>query len=152
MELEQQIVRWHRSSAASRRLAQIPGIGPLTASALVATSGNALHFKNGRQLAAWLGLVPRQHSTGGKPMLLGISKRGDAYLRTLLIHGARSLVRVAEGKAGDAQTWLTRVIGRRHKNVAAVALANKNAGTVWALLTKGEDYQIGHRPIAPAQG
>ena len=84
-ELEEPIVRWHRESIASRRLAQIPGIGPMTASALVATVGDARQFHNARQLAAWLGLVPRQHSTGGKPMLLGISKRGDAYLRTLLI-------------------------------------------------------------------
>ena len=150
VELEQQIVRWHRASPASRRLAQVPGIGPLTASALVATVGNALHFKNARQLAAWLGLVPRQHSTGGKPMLLGISKRGDAYLRTLLIHGARSVVRVAESQVGEAQGWLTQLIGRRHKNVVAVALANKNARTVWALLTKGEDYEVGFRPTASA--
>ena len=85
-------------------------------------------------------------------MLLGISKRGDAYLRTLLIHGARSVVRVAERKAGEAQGWLTQLIGRRHKNVAAVALANKNARTVWALLSKGEDYEVGHRPVASAKG
>jgi transposase len=152
IELEGQIVRWHRASVASRRLAQVPGIGPLTVSALVASVGNALQFKNGRQLAAWLGLVPRQHSTGGKPMLLGISKRGDAYLRTLLIHGARSVVRVTAGNASEAQSWLTQLIGRRHKNVAAVALTNKNARTVWALLSKEQDYEIGHRPSAPAKG
>ena len=81
-------------------------------------------------------------------MLLGISKRGDAYLRTLLIHGARSVVRVAESKTGEAHGWLTQLIGRRHKNVAALALANKNARTVWALLTKGEDYKVGH--LSPA--
>ena len=102
-ELEAQIEAWHRENAASRKLAQIPGIGPLTASALVASVGDASSFGNARQLAAWLGLVPRQHSSGGKPMLLGISKRGDAYLRTLLIHGARSVIRVAERKAGDHQ-------------------------------------------------
>ena len=145
-ELQVQIERWHRESRASRRLAQIPGIGPLTASALVATVGDASQFNNARQLAAWLGLVPRQHSSGGKPMLLGISKRGDAYLRTLLIHGARSVIRVAEGKTGDLQCWLEKLIGRRHKNVASVALANKNARTVWALLRKGEDYQSGYQP------
>ncbi len=88
-ELEAQIQIWHRENLASQKLAQIPGIGPITASALVATIDNAKCFKNGRQLAAWMGLVPRQHSTGGKPTLLGISKRGDAYLRTLLIHGTR---------------------------------------------------------------
>ena len=97
-ELEEQIDTWHRANEASQRLAKIPGIGPLTASALSASIGNAKSFKNGRELAAWLGLVPRQHSSGGKPMLLGISKRGDAYLRTLLIHGARSAVRVAEAQ------------------------------------------------------
>ncbi len=95
-ELEQEIQCWHQENEASRRLAQIPGIGALTASALVATIGDATQFKNARQLAAWLGLVPRQHSSGGKPMLLGISKRGDSYLRTLLIHGARSVLRVTE--------------------------------------------------------
>jgi transposase len=140
-ELEEQIQRWHRENEASRRLARIPGIGPLTASALVATIGDAKQFKNARQLAAWLGLVPRQHSSGGKPMLLGISKRGDAYLRTLLIHGARSVIRIAERKAEDAQDWLVQLIGRRHKNIATVALANKNARIVWALLAQGRDYQ-----------
>lgn len=140
-ELEEQIQRWHRESEASRRLAQIPGIGPMTATALVATIGDAKQFKNARQLAAWLGLVPRQHSSGGKPMLLGISKRGDAYLRTLLIHGARSVIRVAERKVEHAQNWLMLLIGRRHKNIATVALANKNARIVWALLAQGRNYQ-----------
>jgi transposase len=129
-ELELQIQLWHREHDASRKLAQIPGIGPITASALVASIGDAKSFKSGRQLAAWLGLVPRQHSTGGKSTLLGISKRGDTYLRMLLIHGARSVIRVAEGKVGYAQSWLARLIGRRHPNIAAVALANKNARIV----------------------
>ena len=146
-ELEAQIQEWHRENEASRRLAQIPGIGPLTASALVATIGDAKSFKNARQLAAWLGLVPRQHSSGGKALLLGISKRGDAYLRTLLIHGARSVVRVVEHKA-DSPTWLTQLIGRRHKNVAAVALANKNARIVWALLAHDRHYQAKYAPVA----
>jgi transposase len=147
-ELEEQIAAWHRENEASRRLAQIPGIGPLTASALVATVGDAKGFRNARQLAAWLGLVPRQHSTGGKALLLGISKRGDSYLRTLLIHGARSVVRVAERKAGDSSTWLTQLIARRHKNVAAVALANKNARIVWALLTHDRGYEAKYAPMA----
>lgn len=146
VELEGQIQRWHRENEASRRLAQIPGIGPMTASAMVATIGDAKQFKNARQLAAWLGLVPRQHSSGGKPMLLGISKRGDAYLRTLLIHGARSVIRIAERKAEDAQNWLMQLIGRRHKNIAVVALANKNARIVWALLSQGRDYQSDYAP------
>ena len=147
-ELELQIQLWHRQHDASCKLAQIPGIGPITASALVASIGDAKSFKNGRQLAAWLGLVPRQHSSGGKSTLLGISKRGDTYLRMLLIHGARSVIRVAEGKVGYAQSWLGRLIGRRHPNVAAVALANKNARIVWALLKHERDYQPDYQPSA----
>ena len=147
-ELEVQIQTWHRESEASKKLAQIPGIGPITASALVASIGDAKSFQNARQLAAWLGLVPRQHSSGGKQMLLGISKRGDTYLRMLLIHGARAVIRVAEGKAGYADSWLARLMGRRNKNVAAVALANKNARTVWALLAHGRDYEADYKPAA----
>jgi transposase len=147
-ELELQIQLWHRQHDASCKLAQIPGIGPITASALVASIGDAKSFKNGRQLAAWLGLVPKQHSTGGKSTLLGISKRGDTYLRMLLIHGARSVIRVAERKVGYAESWLGRLIGRRHPNVAAVALANKNARIVWALLKHERDYQPDYQPSA----
>ncbi len=139
-ELEVQIQTWHRASVDSRKLAQIPGIGPISASALVASIGDGKNFKDGRQLAAWLGLVPRQHSTGGKPTLLGISKRGDCYLRTLLIHGARSVVRVAEQKADHANQWLAGLMRRRNKNVAAVALANKNARIIWAFLTQNREY------------
>lgn len=145
-ELEVQIQIWHQENDVSRKLAQIPGIGPITASALVASIGDAKSFENGRQLAAWLGLVPRQHSSGGKPTLLGISKRGDTYLRTLLIHGARAMTRVAERKVGHAESWLARLIGRRNKNVAAVALANKNARIVWALLAHERDYHRGYQP------
>jgi transposase len=147
-ELEEQIDTWHRANEASQRLAKIPGIGPLTASALSASIGNAKSFKNGRELAAWLGLVPRQHSSGGKPMLLGISKRGDAYLRTLLIHGARSAVRVAKRKSTPADRWSTGMLDRRHMNVAAVARANKNARIVWALLAHGRDYNADYKLAA----
>ncbi len=147
-ELEAQIQIWHRENLASQKLAQIPGIGPITASALVATIGNAKCFKNGRQLAAWMGLVPRQHSSGGKPTLLGISKRGDAYLRTLLIHGTRSVIRAAENKPNHEESWLGQLIERRSKNVAAVALANKNARTVWALLAHDRNYESGYEPSA----
>jgi transposase len=140
-ELETQIQVWHGQNDASRKLAHIPGIGPITASALVASIGDASSFKSGRQLAAWLGLVPRQHSSGGKQMLQGISKRGDAYLRTLLIHGARSVIRVSAGKTNQTNSWLINLLERRHKNVAAVALANKNARIVWALLTHQREYQ-----------
>jgi transposase len=146
--LEVQIQSWHRENEASKKLAKIPGIGPITASALVASIGDAKSFENGRQLAAWLGLVPRQHSSGGKQMLLGISKRGDTYLRTLLIHGARAVIRVAERKVGHADSWLARLMDRRNKNVAAVALANKNARTVWALLAHARDYQASYAPTA----
>lgn len=147
-ELEIEIQLWHRSNAASRKLAEIPGIGPITASALVASVGDATSFTSGRQLAAWLGLVPRQHSSGGKPTLLGISKRGDSYLRTLLIHGARAVIRLAENKAGYGGSWLARVLARRHKNVAAVALASKNARTAWALLAHDREYATDYAPLA----
>ena len=140
-ELNEQIQLWHRENAASRKLADIPGIGPITASALVASIGDAKDFESGRQLAAWLGLVPRQHSTGGKQTLLGISKRGDCYLRTLLIHGARAVIRVSEHKVEQADSWLTRLVDRRNKNIATVALANKNARIVWALLAHNREYQ-----------
>jgi transposase len=145
-ELEMKIKAWHRDNAASRKLAEIPGIGPLGASALVASIGDARMFKNGRQLAAWLGLVPRQHSTGGKPTLLGMSKRGDVYLRTLMIHGARSAILSAQRHATNR--WLTQLLERRHPNVAAAALANKNARVVWALLAYDRDYQPGYARAA----
>jgi transposase len=144
-ELERQIKLWHRDNELSRKLEAIPGIGPITASAIVAAVGNATEFKSGRQLAAWLGLVPRQHSSGGKQVLLGISKHGDSYLRTLLIHGARAVIRFAENKA-KPDPWLCKLIGRRNKNIAAVALANKNARVIWALLSKGKEYQRDYAP------
>jgi transposase len=125
---------------ACQRLCRIEGIGPITATALVAAAGDAQVFKNGRQFAAWLGLVPRQHSSGGRVRLLGISKRGDRYLRTLLIHGARSAL-VRCGRKTDARSrWLQKLRERCHPNVAAVALANKNARIAWVLLRRGEDY------------
>ena len=143
-ELEGQIKAWHRGNIASRRLEAIPGIGPLSASALVASIGDAKAFKNGRQLAAWLGLVPRQHSSGGKEQLLGISKRGDTYLRTLLIHGARSVLLSLKRHADQGGGWLARLAARRNANIAAVALANKNARIIWALLAHDRDYQAGY--------
>ena len=140
-ELETQIKAWHRSSELSRKLEKIPGIGPLGASALVASIADANSFDNGRQLSAWLGLVPRQDSSGGKPKLLGISKRGDVYLRTLLIHGARSAIRAAQRKTVNTNAWLAGLLNRRHPNIAAVALANKNARTVWALLAHDREFR-----------
>lgn len=150
-ELEKQIGLWHRENEASRRLAEIAGIGPITASAIVATVGKAREFKNGRQLAAWMGLVPRQNSSGGKQNLLGISKRGDTYLRTLLIHGARAVIRFAENKA-EPESWLRKLMVRRNKNVAAVALANKNARIVWALLANDRIFRSNYTPAAVAVG
>jgi transposase len=149
-EIERQIHLWHREDPASLRLQGIPGIGPITASALVASIGDARTFKNGRQLAAWLGLVPRQHCSGGKNQLLGISKRGDTYLRTLLIHGARSVLRYLKSQGNATQRWLERLLTRRHPNIAAVALANKNARIVWALLAHNRDYQSGYGAAATA--
>lgn len=143
-ELEVQIKVWHKNNALSRKLEKIPGVGPITASAMVASVGNATCFEDGRQMAAWLGLVPSQHSSGGKQVLLGISKRGDTYLRTLLIHGARSVVRIAKARmeAASAQpNWLNTLLSRKHANVAAVALANKNARIIWALLAHGREYE-----------
>jgi len=148
-ELEREINTWHREDAASKRLQAIPGIGPLTASALVATVGDAKAFHNGRQLAAWLGLVPGQCSTGGKTTLLGISKRGDNYLRTMLIHGARSVLFSLKRNPAQADGWLARVAHRRNPNIAAVALANKNARIVWALLAHGRDYPRDYRSVKP---
>lgn len=142
-EIETQIKAWHRASEASQRLEKVPGIGPLTATVLVASVGDAKNFDNGRQFAAWLGVVPRQHSSGGKPTLLGMSKRGDAYLRTMLIHGARSVIYRATQRA-DADSWLVKLTTRRNKNVAAVAMANKTARTVWALLAHGREFKAGY--------
>ena len=147
-ELEQQISAWHRESEASCRLEAIPGIGALTASALVASVGDAKTFKNGRQLAAWLGLVPRQNSSGGKERLLGISKRGDTYLRTLLIHGARAVLFHRMRQPQHSDGWLMRLRARRNPNVAAVALANKNARMVWALLAHHREYCAGYAAAA----
>ncbi len=145
-ELEREIQVWHRENEASRKLAKVPGIGPITASALVASVGDAKNFANGRQMAAWMGLVPRQHSSGGKPTLLGISKRGDSYLRTLLVHGARSVVRYAEGKTNPASDWLRSLLSRRNTNVAVVALANKNARIAWALLAHDREFRSDYAP------
>lgn len=140
-ELDQEIQRQATENTAAKRLQQIPGIGPITATALVSAIGDGSQFRRGRDMAAWVGLTPGQHSSGGKDRLLGISKRGDAYLRTLLIHGARSVLRTATNKEDPRSRWLKSLSARRHKNIAAVALANKNARIAWALLTKGQDYQ-----------
>jgi transposase len=135
------VQRVFTQSAPCQKLAQIEGVGPVVATALVAAVGNAQEFANGRHLAAWLGLVPRQCSTGGKERLLGMSKRGDRYLRTLLIHGARATVHWARRKTDARSRWIRSVEQRRGKNIAAVAIANKNARIAWALLTSEAEYR-----------
>lgn len=122
-----------RASEQCQRLGKIEGIGPVTATALIAAVGDRTCFKNGRQFAAWLGLVPKQRSSGGRARLFGISKRGDRYLRTLMIHGARAALSRAGGNQDPPCLWLGKIRERRHPNVAAVALANKNARIVWAM-------------------
>lgn len=124
-----------------QRIAKIGGIGPISATAAIAAIGDATVFQNGRQMAAWLGLTPRQYSSGEKQKLLGISKRGDAYLRYLLIHGARSVIRTSSKKQDAKSCWINDKVIRRGKNKAAVALANKNARILWALLAKKESYK-----------
>jgi transposase len=140
-ELDGEIDRIAQSDPVVRRLQQLRGVGPMIATALVATVGDAQHFANGRQMAASLGLTPKQHSSGGKDRLLGISKRGDSYLRSLLIHGARSAIRTAAQKEDRLSRWVTALAARRHANVAAVALANKTARIAWAILKRGTNYE-----------
>jgi transposase len=135
--LEARMAAWHRENEASRRAAEVPGVGVLTASAAVATIGDPHVFDSGRGFAAWLGITPGQHGTGGKQRLLGITKRGDAYLRKLFIHGARAIV--AAHRAGS-NPWLDGLLARRPKNVAVVAVAHRNARVVWALLASGARY------------
>jgi transposase len=134
--LDKQIEQCYRQNALCQRIGKIPVLALLPHSALIATIGKANNFENGRQLAARLGLVPRQHSSGGKQVLLGISKRGDTYLRTLLIHGAVAVLQSAKHKQDAVSSWANQLMARRNNNIASVALANKNARTVWALPPK----------------
>ncbi len=141
-ELEAQIRTWHTNNVASMKLADIPEIGPITASALVATVGDASEFKNGRQMAAWMGLVPRQCSSGGKQRLLGISKRGDTYLRTLLIHGARAVTRLAEKKAAP-DSWLRKLIhGTAQQECSRCCPGEQKCPNCLGTPGKGEDIPI----------
>ncbi len=140
-QLERKLKAITEHSQDCQRLLTIPGFGLLSATALVAAVGDPSAFKSGREMAAWLGLVPRQYSTGGKPTLLGISKRGDTYLRTLLIHGGRTVVRVADMHNDRHNQWIAALDKRRGKNIAAVAVANKNARIAWAVLSKKEPYR-----------
>ena len=138
-EIEKRIHAWHRSCEASRRLEEIPGIGPIVATALVAEVGDWNAFSSGRSLAAWIGLVPKQHSTGGKERLGHITKQGNRYLRWLLVTGAMAVIRYAQ-KHGTKRAWLIRLMGRRPVKVAGVALANKIARIAWAMMVRGERY------------
>ena len=138
-EIDKRIHAWHRASEACRRLEQIPGIGPIVATALVAEVGDWKAFSSGRSLAAWIGLVPKQHSTGGKERLGRITKQGNRYLRWLLVAGAMAVIRYAQ-KHGTKRVWLIRLMGRRPVKVAGVALANKIARIAWAMMVNGERY------------
>lgn len=131
-----------KQNESCKLLETIPGVGPVTATALVASVGDVSVFKNGREMSAWGGLVPRQHSTGGKPRLLGISKRGDPYLRTLLVQGAHAVLIHASKKSDRLSRWVTKLAERRGKNIAAVALAARNMRIAWALLSKGETFKV----------
>lgn len=136
-EIERKLAAWRKEDEAARRLMQIPGVGVLTATAAVATIGDAKVFSSGREFAAFLGLVPRQSGTGGRVKLLGISKRGDVYLRKLLIHGARAVI----AHAKERDPWIDGLLARRPINTVVVALANKMARTAWALLAYGRCYE-----------
>ena len=151
MSLDQTINKLAHSHAEARRLLKLRGVGPITATALIASLGDGQMFQRGRDASAWIGLVPGQHSTGGKDRLLGISKRGDAYLRTLLIHGARSAIKAAKDKEDSLSRWVQNLCNRRNKNIAAVALANKTMRMAWAMLKNGADYQADYRNQAMAQ-
>jgi transposase len=138
---EQQIKVSNQDNEICERLDEILGIGPITASAAYAAAGDGKNFVNGRHFSAWVGLVPGQHSTGGKPTLLGISKRGNAYMRTLFIHGARAVLRHSEGKTDRLSLWAQALLARRGHNKACVAVANKMARTAWVIMAKGETYR-----------
>lgn len=139
-EADAAIRHWHDENPACQRLKAIPGVGVIAATAMVASVGDARCFRNGRQLAAWLGLIPNQHSTGGRAKLGHITKRGDVYLRTLLIHGARAVLRQAQDRPAAVDTWPMQLVRRRNKNIATVALAHKNARIIWALLAKEQRF------------
>jgi len=143
--VEQRLTQCLRADVDMQRIAKIPGVGLLTATAAIATMGQASAFKSGRQFCAWLGLVPAQTGTGGKVKLLGISKRGDTYLRTLLIHGARSVL----ANAKQPGPWLEQISARRPVNVVIVAQAAKMARTIWALTAHQRDYQRDWRSLKP---
>ena len=141
LEFDRQILTWHRSNETSRRLDEIPGVGPALATALVASVADPKAFRSGRNFSAWLGLVPKQHSSGGKDRLGSISKQGDRYLRSLFTAGALAVIRYAKLHGTQHRPWLTALLARRPTKVAAIALANKIARMAWAMMAKGERYK-----------
>ena len=141
------IMAWHRSHEASKRLDVIAGVGPILATALVASVADPKAFRSGRNFSAWVGLVPKQHSSGGKDRLGSISKQGDRYLRSLFMAGALAVIRYAKIHGAKHRPWLTALLARRPTKVAAIALANKMARMVWVLMARGERYK---EPVALA--
>jgi transposase len=141
LQFDRLIMTWHRSNATSKRLHYIPGVGPLLATALVATVADPKAFRSGRNFSAWVGIVPKQHSSGGKDRLGCISKQGDRYLRSLFVAGALSVIRYAKIHGTKHRPWLTALLARRPTKVAAIALANKIARMAWAMMAKGERYK-----------
>jgi transposase len=147
LEFDRMIMAWHRSSEVSQRLDAIPGVGPMLATALVASIADPKAFRSGRNFSAWIGLVPKQHSSGGKDRLGSISKQGDRYLRSLFMAGALAVIRYAKINGTKHRPWLTALLARRPTKVAAIALANKIARMVWAMMARGERYK---EPVALA--
>ena len=147
LEFDRQIMIWHRSHETCKRLDEIPGVGPALATALVASIADPKVFRSGRDFSAWIGLVPKQHSSGGKEKLGGISKQGDRYLRSLFTAGALAVIRYAKTFGTTHRPWLTALLARRPTKVAAIALANKLARMVWAMMSRGERYK---EPVALA--
>lgn len=139
--VERKVLAWHKTSKESQRLATAPGVGPLTATALVAAIGDGAQFQSARHFAAWLGLTPRISASGGREHIGRISKGGDRYLRTLLIHGARAMVGTTFRQKAKPRPWLQALMARRPINVAAVAVAHKTARALWAMLRRGETYR-----------